>query len=656
MKTGKRILVVILFFLSVAAGTSAGNGTDPVSAGTSAASRVRNTWTTEEGFRKITKAITTGSIPLKTLDRSKEGIARINCPGSRALFEILVQPQPSGDLSFISVAYDSDLDGNFDGRYLVQGPVSGVCANGFVKCRAGTWNDCHWYAWQYDGRDLFAEEVSPHALGGCYCINSGCTDTDFFHFKDQVLRSLAAGVAGAMAAAEPRLSAAEAEIEGTVIRYYAQNAGDCSLTQGRFSAYGFENAEDIYENSALLVSAAEAEVASQSSDPESLYYLLTHSPAFTNSERLTCRMHRTVYFDAGSCEVRETLSNSCTALEARADCRLEMEKAFDVNGAAVVTYRDFNPTGISPVPSCDSVYIDPFCSFDTPVSGSTCKGFVVGPSRCGESCVQFQGSAGAAGGSASIILTLTQGQIDSLKTVTVHWCTNTYSSGTCFDDDGGVAVYVNGQRVLRVTYGDCEPCSFTRHIPIEAFRPGENTIVFRNWAGKKPGSGCRPFTINFLFSTRGVEREICYDWWEKERTYVCSSHGNITPDVSRAEAISETLAEGQSRFTYQDPPYGTGVVEFSLTQGEDCIPACKLRRVEERAQAAPAATTADYRSDPSTQVFIYRTCVDGECPVREGEEVVEDCRCLNEFNLAVATMQTLRQAAIDLICSDGQKH
>ena len=106
-------------------------------------------------------------------------------------------------------------------------------------------------------------------------------------------------------------------------------------------------------------------------------------------------------------------------------------------------------------------------------------------------------------------------------------------------------------------------------------------------------------------------------------------------------------------FTYRDPAYGLGRVELPLTQGEDCIPACKLRKVEERAQAAPASTTNDFRRDPSTQVFVYRTCVDGRCPVKEDEEVVVDCQCLNEFNLATATMQALRQAAIDLICSDG---
>ncbi len=590
-------------------------------------------------------------VPLTTLDGSKSGPAKIACPGTKTVFRVLIQPSFTKDLQFVSVAYDTDYDGKLDHDLNLTLPVSGVCANGFVSCTPGTWQDCHWYTWKYENGTLSYEEVSPGSLGGCYCINDECTGAPFTVMKNQILKDLGGGIAGALASSDPKLAVSQAEIEDFVIRYYGENVRDCSLPQG--SAYGFENAENFYENSALLVSAAEEEVASQSSDPESLYHLLTHSSAFISGERLTCQIHRTVYFDPGSCSVKETFSDSCTTLEAKEDCRLETEKAFDVNGTPIVTYQDFNPTGVSLVPTCDSVYVDPLCSFDTPVSGSTCEGFVIGPSTCGESCVQFQGSAGAAGGSATIILTLTQDQIDSLETVTVHWCTNTHSSGVCFDDDGGVEVIINGQQVLHVTYSNCEPCSFTRHIPIEVFRLGENTIVFRNWAGKKPGSGCRPFSVNFSFHTQGVEKKVCRDWWKIERTYVCTDEPPETPDLSRAHVVAESLTQSGSFWTYQDPEYGEGKIELESETGESCIKACKLRIVERRAQASSSYTTADYRHDSSTQFFVYRTCVNDTCPVKGGEEIVEDCKCLNEFDLAYGVLESLRQASMDMTCSSG---
>jgi hypothetical protein len=43
------------------------------------------------------------------------------------------------------------------------------------------------------------------------------------------------------------------------------------------------------------------------------------------------------------------------------------------------------------------------------------------------------------------------------------------------------------------------------------------------------------------------------------------------------------------------------------------------------------------------------------CPAGDGEEIITDCQCVNEFAEAAAIMQTLRLGAQDMICSDGTK-
>jgi len=637
-----KILPLLILLLLVG---SVRGADDAVSAGTDAASRVRDSWATEEGFRNITKALTTGEVPVKTLDGSKEGIAHINCPGSQALFEILIQPGSTGDLNFISVAYDVDLDGRYDKRYEVPGPVSGICANGFVKCQAGTWQDCHWYAWKFENGELSTEEVVPSDLGGCYCINTGCTQAGFFTFKDQVLRSLGGGVAGAMAAADPRLSVSEAEIEDTAIRYYAQNAGDCSLTQGSFSTYGFETPEDLYGNSALLSTKTEEEVLSQSADPDSFYNLLTGSPAFTHGERLTCQKVRTVY--VSDCKLTEDITDSCSALENRSDCRLEEEKVYDVNGLSVTTYRNFNPTGVMPVDSCVS-----FNPADFANCISDCTGDVTTDGGCRICYTNYVSGVQYLGNDLWKVDLRPNGS-NSCGDIFDYRICGRFEGSWSIADDPCVSVVIDGTNVISpfCYHSDGGTPSSGTFSGNSGTNVG-HLVVSLNNLGACNGWASGTLTV---YMKLNIPEAVCRDWWKIKRTYVCTSSGSsVSPDVSRAETVSETLTEGTG-FTYNDPDYGTQRVDISPAQGTNCIPACKLRKVEDTAQATATSTTADYRNDSSTQVFIYRTCVDGKCPVKPGETIVEDCKCLEEFNLTYGAMESLRQAAVDMICSDGTK-
>ena len=637
------LLILAVFIGSVRAGDDATSAS--VSAGTDAASRVRDSWTTEEGFRNITEALTTGKLPIKTLDQSKEGIARINCPGSLALFEILVQPGPTGDLNFISVTYDVDLDGNFDKQYQIPGPVSGICANGFVKCQAGTWQDCHWYAWKFENGELSTEEVVPSDLGGCYCINTGCTQAGFFTFKDQVLRSLGGGVAGAMAAANPRLSVAEAEIEDLVIRYYAQNVGNCSLTQGTFSNYGFDTPEDLYQNAALLSTQTENEVLSQSADPDSFYNLLTGSPAFTHGERLTCQKVRTVY--VSDCKLTEDITDSCSALENRSDCRLEEEKVYDENGLSVTTYRNFNPTGVSPVNSCIT-----FNPADYANCLVNCQGDITTDGGC-SLCYPGQITSVSYQGDGLWQVSLNRTDKNGCGDIFDYQICGKFEVSWDIPDDPTVIIKLDGTVVKSVTIGHTGDTTASKDsYEGDTGTEEKDLYVSLNNEGACNGWANGSLTVYLRLNIPGA---VCHDWWKIERTYVCTSSGSsVSPDVSRAETVSETLTEGTG-FTYNDPDYGTQRVDISPAQGTNCIPACKLRKVEDTAQATATSTTADYRNDSSTQVFIYRTCVDGKCPVKPGETIVEDCKCLEEFNLTYGAMESLRQAAVDMICSDGTK-
>ena len=585
---------------------------------------------------------------LSTLDNSKTGPAKIICPGTKTILQLLIQPSATKDLQYVHISYDTDYDGKLDKVLTLNIPISGVCANGFVSCLPGTWKSCKWFAWKYTGV-LTYEEVSPTKLGGCYCINVGCTQASFIVMKDRILRDLGGGIAGAMFAGNYQLAVAEAEIEDFIIRFYGQSSSKCGLTDATLG--------NLYGDNAAFESrkSQELAVAEQMSDPNSYYNLVTKSPAFVNADSQLCIMTRSVYFDNNSCQLIDETNNGCILLENNKNCSLKEEKIYDAKGNVVYTYANFNPTGVLPLETCKQIQMEPTCSFEVPVSGSTCTGYVEGPTKCGNSCAQIKGFARADGGSATLNVYLTAEQINSLQQIYLSWCTDTYSTGNCFDDDGGVKLIVNNQQVVYQTYHNCEPCNFSKPVPKNVFHVGNNVIYFVNWAGKKPGTGCRPFVISFLFQDQGVYKEVCHQWWKVERTYLCKSETSQNPDLTRADVVIETLSNSGTTWSYSDPAFSTFSFQLNMNDQENCIEACKLTIAEERAQATASATTSDYRYDPSTKIFIYRTCIQGRCPVSEGEIIVQDCTCLKEFGLAYGVLESLRQSSIDMTCSSGAR-
>ena len=79
----------------------------------------------------------------------------------------------SGDVS-LNIEQDIDMDGSIDYTNSYS-TLSGVCANGFISCNAGTWNNCIPYRWEADSNfRLNPSVVNMTDLSGCNCINNSC--------------------------------------------------------------------------------------------------------------------------------------------------------------------------------------------------------------------------------------------------------------------------------------------------------------------------------------------------------------------------------------------------------------------------------------------------------------------------------------------------
>ena len=109
---------------------------------------------------------------LYTLDNSQSGDVSITCSKEMPILKLTYFTNGGGDIN-INVLEDLDLNGNYEKSFSVSG-VSGICANGFIKCDSGTWNNCRFYELYFNGNNFYYKKAESQNLVQCYCINNSC--------------------------------------------------------------------------------------------------------------------------------------------------------------------------------------------------------------------------------------------------------------------------------------------------------------------------------------------------------------------------------------------------------------------------------------------------------------------------------------------------
>jgi hypothetical protein len=160
----------------------------------------------------------------------------------------------------------------------------------------------------------------------------------------------------------------------------------------------------------------------------------------------------------------------------------------------------------------------------------------------------------------------------------------------------------------------------------------------------------------------------CREWWRKERKYRCvtNTKWDFSDAKKRVDRVTATATDNLTTMAYQDlrKESGDWVTEDKSvtlnTPREDYkkpILACKTRKPKRKTDAAFPGQAAQYLADPDGWEFFYKKCDGNICPLDAsgGEEIVLDCREINEFAEAATIMNILEQANKDMICSDGMK-
>ncbi|RMG01675.1 MAG: hypothetical protein D6726_09075 [Nitrospirae bacterium] len=592
----------------------------------------------------------TGGGQMSTFDGNTQFTANVTCPSSQQFLEIFIQPSGTGDIAYMSITQDTNMDGNLDSYYPVYG-ISGVCANGYISCAPGTWTNCQYYKWIADsyGR-ISREQASLANLESCYCINSSCGSSLVWTNINQVLEDLGGGVVGALHLTNPQTAVSGTGYVhytyGTSITYYGQKEGSCITQPG---GTGTSSPQQFYNNPYSISDAVQAEVSNGAATPDSMYNLI-YNAASTQGNLQTCTIA------VGGQVIRENTSvdgngSGSICNDHHLYLANEVLTEADGNKHVLLLLYDTGPGGephnncgnglypnyysgwhiIGDVDIPDTMEVDRvyFC---VNASGGGCSGVQ-------NICTQFPGQSGyliecGASGAQTVNFTYTY----SIQGINEYY--NEGTQDNCYSLASNPDCRLKREEVDGV-------------VTVNNFSP----------TGLQPLPSCRTFAT----STDPIE--VCHDWWLKERTYMCDSTApqyDFSDAQARMNRIVTSVTDYGSYMTYQDQRLVNGTWVSSTNTSplisprdsySDCQMTCKVSKLTENTQVSQTGNATDYQINNYTGDYYYKECVPYgswyQCPLGSGEMIVSGCTCINEFNQAAVGMQMIRLAGQDLICSDG---
>ena len=346
----------------------------------------------------------------------------------------------------------------------------------------------------------------------------------------------------------------------------------------------------------------------------------------TCSSTYTCSLNSQTYTDLASCQencippegpclVHETVSDLCTSIESNPNCKLRDEQ---VDG--VYTYKNFNSTGLAPIPSCKTVTSQQ-------------------PGNCGEQ-----------------------------PNCTTHKCFTDYiSHGGCWSwGDTSATVLcllplpsgatLIGRQECSGVECPCPPGAHGGSLTFYLYETcADNYTCSLN---SHPYSDLATCIIN---CTATCVRTVCRDWWEKKRTYLCQNSAvyDFSKAQQRAGHIQNTFNDGDTTMTFQDyNPDTSETTDYSVTlppreDVERYKKSCRVRVPIEDTQASLTGNTSMYRDTINTFREVLKPCDGDTCPVGSGETLIEGCQCTNYFLQTTSILQVMNDASKDIICSSS---
>ncbi len=606
----------------------------------------------------ISQPMTNSANLMQTVDGSKSFQATLNAPSSSKFLEVFIQPAGTGDLQQVIISQDNNADGTTDNVYSLPVLVSAVCANGFISCTAGTWQNCSNYIWGADAsNNVTAVPASLTDLGGCYCINSSCGSNLIWQNSSIVLKDLGGGIVNAIHQNNPALTISSVSTDLVTITYFGQITNSTATSANSITALASSPAINVaagyYRNSAQLTAARDNISISQASDPNSFYYMMSNSSAAQNSQG-----------KISACKVDRVAGVSSTT-------------------------KSFNDIGTGQLCTDHLVYIREHKVDEQTYQLQYLDTGPGGPGAAHNNCNDNPGGDGW-----HTYKTVTLPAVTSIslwKLTSATFSLSNMQTGGCNVGSGTVDGVINGFDTSFQTSLACggrgaqaptfdwsyffefsvddfsesvdNKCSALESDPDCKIKDEQidGVVTSQNFTA----TGLNQLPSCQLFTGSAGTNKVCRPWWHKNRTYVCGTAApfDFSNVGTRFGKVETTATDNTTTLTFQDTRLGptgwtsaNGSIGISKTLGADCELGCKTRTSKTDTQTTTSGNVTDLRVPGQSFDIFYRTCVEGTCPVESpAEQIVEDCTCLNNFPETAVFVQTLRLAGKDTICSSGQK-
>jgi hypothetical protein len=667
--------------------------------------------------------ITSSTTPMKTIDQSQSFSAQLSCPSTAKFVNILVQPGSTGDLARVMVMQDTNLDGQMDYQYNMPFPISGICGNGVIQCDLGTWNNCQYWKWVANTEgQLNIQQTDITKMGGCYCVNNSCGNNIAWVSLPLILKDLGAGATGAIMSQNPKYSITDVAISDAEISYYSQALTSCGAGN-----QGVANPANYFAGGmtdALVISAAQQEITAQQTEPDSLYSVMSNAIQYhdTMGNRVNCTIKRKInVVQASSCNYGNSPTVSGTiCIDNQSSCVSYCDENNNIGCvytlAPLPIYGGYiYQTGIRAVSASgntinwadwgDGYYAGTLAI----IPGHNVSGGFI---NCGyPGCVdRFRGEGnnvifencrisrwGCLRGYQEycelygpVDYTWQEvGRVEIedaiVKTITPqNWFYLSQLGGSVWNsgnavlygpanDPGGIAFYTAQcqypaaitDEVQESIDDQCFALDQKSNCKVEGEKV-DNVYTVKNYVstGLMPLATCKDLIGHY-------DHNICRDWWEKDRTYICQSDSkfDFRDSMRRVNSVYKTTRETNGAATFIDyrrddktKTWQTDGNTFDLGLAraqpyDTCSKVCKTRKPKLDTQATQSGITAQYRKDVTTYEFYYRQCYPSAniCPAGHGEEILKDCQCIDEFAETFTLLESLKEAGYDALCSSGVK-
>lgn len=626
----------------------------------------------------------------------------LSCPTSNAFLTVMAQVSSTGDLSFVQFSRDKDLDGVVDSVQTFPKAVSGVCATGLISCTPGTWDDCVGYQWDADNDNLSLIATGISHLGGCYCINASCGDANRSQrILSSIVTDLGTAAAQALAQHNPQYLMSGAITTGPIAKFYGQKLVGCGAGSVPTMSGYYQAPQNI-----------EAATNSYQTDANGIYQLVADSSAAQNAitEIKSCTINRNTSYK--NIELNDIVSHNSGGGQAISCASSQTCASLSVGQYVITIPNNVHQINLKAVAGgASGAWKYTHHCGGQGAGGGAGAGFEgVVDVTPGEQFIVSVGSGGAGGGKNTnnlpaeptffkrgddffIYLNGASSRLGGTSTTpgavhggdgaehnqggssiygaptNNHHCHNSvapppgaygaggYGAGDWrrtragAGGDGHVIVQINTSCTLDQEWitNACDVIQADDKCQLK------NELIdgVQTYKNYHP-TGKTPIATTQQIGAGSCDLQVSRDWWHVKRDYQCKTNTDLNFDtgINRNAVIQDSATTEHFNDVVDGLTTQRDLTLPDIKPQASCTNACKTKRQKDKVSVAVSGpVTNNITQEWET---LYRKCVGDEqniCPNEADETVITQCACLNEFGAASVMMQTLRQAAQGLICT-----